>query len=133
MRKFSFRWVFRFLSEAQKSARVEASKEMLRILQDSEENKFDGILTGDEFWFRYLLSCSKSFAQSPAEVVSRIRHGIDTKKTMITIFFTGCELIVLNVLPKGSKFNQLYFIDYIFPDLTSANLIFRPRKPGSTF
>jgi hypothetical protein len=37
-----------FLSEAQKAAHVEASKEMLRILQESEENKFDEITAGDE-------------------------------------------------------------------------------------
>jgi transposase len=71
------------------------------------------------------------FARSPAEVVPRIRQGIDTKKTMVTIFFTWRELIVLDVLAKDSKFNQLYFIDYIFPALKSANLNFRRRKPGS--
>jgi hypothetical protein len=52
---------------------------------------------------------------------------------MVTIFFTRRELIVLDVRPKGSKFNQLYFIDYIFPDLKSSNLNFRRRKPGLTF
>jgi hypothetical protein len=89
MRKFSRSWVPHFLSEAQKAARVKASKEMLRILQDSEENKFDGIVTGDESWFRYLYPCSKIFARSPAEVVPRIRQRIDTKKTMVTIFLQG--------------------------------------------
>jgi hypothetical protein len=72
MTKFSRRWVRHFLSEAQKAARAEVSKEMLRILQDSEENKFDGIVTGEESWFRYLYPCSKMFARSPAEVVPRI-------------------------------------------------------------
>jgi hypothetical protein len=57
MRRFSRRWVPHFLSEAQEAARVEASKEMLRILQDMEENKFDGIVTGDEPWFRYFYMC----------------------------------------------------------------------------
>jgi hypothetical protein len=51
MRKSSRLWVPHFLGEAQKAARVKASKEMLRILQDSEANKFDGIVTGDESWF----------------------------------------------------------------------------------
>jgi hypothetical protein len=49
MRKFSRRWVPHFLSQAQKVARVEASIEMLRILQESEENSFDGVATSDEF------------------------------------------------------------------------------------
>jgi hypothetical protein len=59
MRKFSPSLVPHFLSEAQKAARIEASKEMLRILQDSEENKFDGIVTGDESLFRYYIRAQK--------------------------------------------------------------------------
>jgi hypothetical protein len=27
------------------------------------------------------------------------------EKTMITIFFTACQLMLLDILPKGSKFN----------------------------
>jgi hypothetical protein len=38
MRKFSRRWVPHFLSPAQKVARVEASKTILRVLQDAESN-----------------------------------------------------------------------------------------------
>jgi hypothetical protein len=39
----------------------------------------------------------------------------------------------LDVLPKGSKFNQQYFIDYVFPDLKTENLNFRRRIPLATF
>jgi hypothetical protein len=52
MRKFSRRWVPHSLTYAQKVARVEASIEILRILQNSEANDFDGIATGDELWFQ---------------------------------------------------------------------------------
>jgi hypothetical protein len=52
---------------------------------------------------------------------------------MITVFFTTKKLIVLDVLPRGSTFNQLYFIKNIFPDLKTANLNFRRQKIGSTF
>jgi hypothetical protein len=55
------------------------------------------------------------------------------EKTTITIFFTARQLILLGVLPKGSKFNQQYFIDYIFPDLKTENLNFRRRMPLATF
>jgi hypothetical protein len=73
MRKTSRRWVPRLLREAPKAARAEASREMLRILQDSEEKDFEGIVTSDESWFRCLSACSKMFARSPAEVTPRIR------------------------------------------------------------
>jgi hypothetical protein len=64
------------------------------------------------------------FAWAPSEAVPRIWQTIGAKKTMITIFFTARQLIVVDVLPKGSKFNQHYFVDYLFPDLATENLNF---------
>jgi hypothetical protein len=49
------------------------------------------------------------------------------------LFFTACQLILLDVLPKGSKFNQQYFIDYVIPDLKTENQNFRCRMPPATF
>jgi transposase len=56
------------------------------------------------------------FATSAREVVSRSKHNISAKKTMVTIFFTSTRLLVLNFLPKGTKFNQDYFIDTVLPN-----------------
>jgi hypothetical protein len=36
---------------------------------------------------------------------------------MITLFFIGRKLIVLDVLLKGRKYNQWCFVHRIFPDL----------------
>jgi hypothetical protein len=52
---------------------------------------------------------------------------------MITIFFNASQLILLDVLPKGSKFNQQHFIDYAFPDLKTENQNLRRRMPLATF
>jgi hypothetical protein len=41
------------------------------------------------------------------------------QKIMVTIFFTSTRLLVLNFLPKGTKFNQDYFIDKVLPNLYS--------------
>jgi hypothetical protein len=49
------------------------------------------------------------------------------------MFFTARQLILLDVLPKGSKFNQQYFIDYLFPDSKTENRNFRRRMPLATF
>jgi hypothetical protein len=73
--------------------------------------------TGDECWFHYSYSSSKRSARSSPDIILRTRQAIGTKRTLRTIFFTGRKLTVLDVLPKGSKFNQLYFVDYIFPNL----------------
>jgi hypothetical protein len=47
-------------------------------------------------------------------------------------FVTGRKLIMLNVLPKGSKFHQIYFIDYFFPDLKTENVNFHHWIPQAT-
>jgi hypothetical protein len=73
MRKFSRRWVPHFLSLAQKVARVEASKTILRVLQEAESDDFEGIATGDEFWFRYCYPSSIMFERAPSEVIPRTR------------------------------------------------------------
>jgi hypothetical protein len=113
-----------YLSPAQKVGRVETSTEMLRILHESEESHFEGIATSDESWFQYSYPSSKVFIQSPTDVVSRTRQAIGTKETMMTFSFTGRKLIMLDILPKGSKFNQLYSVDYIFPSLHRAKVNF---------
>lgn len=133
MRKYSRRWVPHSLSPDQKVARVEASIAMLRILQESERNDFDGVATGDESWFCYIYQSSEMFARSPLDVVPRTRQTIAAKKILMTLFLTGRRLIVLDVMPKGSKFNQLYFVEKILPDLTRAKSSFTRRMPGSTF
>jgi hypothetical protein len=51
---------------------------------------------------------------------------------MITIFFTGRKLTVRDISPKGSKFNQLYFVDYIFPDLKREGMNFHRHVPQET-
>jgi hypothetical protein len=48
MRQFSRRCVPHFLSPAQKVGRDEASKTILRVLQDAESNGFKRIAVGDD-------------------------------------------------------------------------------------
>jgi hypothetical protein len=52
---------------------------------------------------------------------------------MITLFFTGRKLIVLDALPKGRKYNQLYFVQNIFPESKEENRICRRRNSELTF
>jgi hypothetical protein len=79
MRKFSRRWVPHFLSPAQEVARVEASKTILRVLQNAESNNFEGIATGNESWFRHYYPSSTMFARAPSEVIPRTRQTIGAK------------------------------------------------------
>jgi hypothetical protein len=125
--------VLHFLSPAQKIVRIEALKIILRVPQDAESNDFEGIATGDKSWFRHCYPYSTMFARAPSEVIPRTRQTIGANKTMITIFFTVHQLILLDILPKGSKLNQQYFIDYVFPDLKTENRDFRRRMRLQVF
>jgi hypothetical protein len=49
------------------------------------------------------------------------------------VFFTGPKLIVLNFLPKGSKFNQPYLVNSIFPDSKRKSVSLHRRIPQATF
>jgi hypothetical protein len=93
---------------------------MLRILQSSKTDNFDGITAADESWFQYVDSSSKLFTDSPADVVPMVRQTLGARKTMITLFFTVNKPIAMDVLPKDMKFNQPCCVHCIFPDLKRA-------------
>jgi hypothetical protein len=58
LKKLTPRSVPHTLSGPQKAKRIEASTELLQILNDLEAGSFDGIATGDESWFQYLYESS---------------------------------------------------------------------------
>jgi hypothetical protein len=95
------------------------SEMLLDMLQWHAEHNFEGITTGDESWFLYTTYGHSMSATSARQVVPRTKQNIAAKKNMVTIFFTSTQLLVLNFLPKGTKFNQDHFIDTVFPNLYS--------------
>jgi hypothetical protein len=73
------------------------------------------------------------FATSARELVPRTKQHFSAKKTMVTIFFTSIRLLVLNFLPKITKFNQDYFIDTVLPNLSSEKRRIARRKSLPSF
>jgi pantothenate synthetase len=51
--------------------------------RDSEPNNFDGIVTGNESWFRFLSPSFSIFAPSRTDVIPRKRPEIRTSQTMM--------------------------------------------------
>jgi hypothetical protein len=110
IKKFPQRWFLHSLSDAQMVARVEATKEMLRILQESETNDFDGIATGDLSWFQHTMVSSNMPARSAADVISRTRQAVGATKlwsrccsqqrnSLCSMFLQGAARS-LNFIPK---------------------------------
>jgi hypothetical protein len=72
------------------------------------------------------------FARSATDIIPRTRQEVGAKKTLIKVFFTAKKPIVLAVFRRDSIFNQLYFINNIFPDFKTVNLICQRQKIGLT-
>jgi histone-lysine N-methyltransferase SETMAR len=127
LRKFSRRWVPHELTDDQKLSRIQISAELLTSLRNDEFGGFCHIATGDESWFSYRYESTHCYAKSREGVPPRTRTTIGTKRAMVTIFFTGAKLLVLDMLPRDQKFNQDHFLAAIAPHLSSENSNARRR------
>jgi hypothetical protein len=52
---------------------------------------------------------------------------------MITVFLTAQQLIVLDALPEGQKYNQEYFVQNILRSLLHEKRCFSPKKTEINF
>jgi hypothetical protein len=103
-------------------------------LDQYSELQFEGIATGDESLVCYVIESNSMFARPHEEMIPRLRSGISIKKVMIPVFFTARQLIVLDYLPKGQKYNQEYFVQNVLPSLLhEKKCFFSARKPRSIF
>lgn len=133
MRKYSRKWVPYELSDENKKCRVECANGILEELRNDAQNNYEHICTGDESWYIWLNQSSSMFAQSREKVDLRIRQTISSKKTLITIFFTGTNLIAIDDLPKGRRFTQDYFINNIGDMISNANRRFLRKEKCLNF
>jgi hypothetical protein len=91
----------------------------LDMLQLYAEHDFEAITTGDELCFLDATCGDSMFGTSPRELVPRTKQNIYANIIMVIILFTLTRWLVLNFLPKGTKFNQDCFIDTVLPNLYS--------------
>jgi hypothetical protein len=105
------------LSDEQKKVARDTSWKLWFLLGIYAEHNFKERAIGDESWFQYSSYSDSMIAGSRESVVPRIRPDIIGQKTLLPIFFPSRQLLVLKPLSKGTKFNQGYFVDAIFPGL----------------
>jgi hypothetical protein len=72
LRKFTRRWVPHILLAEQKLRRVTESQNLLMIYANLAEKNLQGIMTGDESWFAYVIESEAMFTSSPAEATSTV-------------------------------------------------------------
>jgi transposase len=106
LRKYTRRWVPHLLDDAQKNHQILAAIEMLALLREREEVEFDGLVTGDQFWFIYHYEPRAIFVPAREKVPPYVRTQLRVQKVMITVFVTMKMLSVLVPLPKRAPVNQ---------------------------
>jgi hypothetical protein len=79
--------------------------------------QFEEIATGDKPSVSCYIESDWMFADRREEVIPRLRPGISIEPVMITVFFTARQLIALDVLPKGQRYDQEYFVQKILLSL----------------
>jgi hypothetical protein len=117
MRKFVRRWIPRDLSEANRRERVLKANLLLEELRDDEGNEFASTMTGGGNCFFLRYESDSMFARTRDELIQRTSQKIGSEKVMVTIFFNGTQLMCLDYLPRGQKFNKLYFKDVILQQI----------------
>ena len=127
-KKYSKKWLPHLLTNEQKLKRVQESEELLKILKADEPNNFANIITGDESWFNMHYDHAFQWAPNPDSVTPRLRQSINTKKRMVTIFFTGVGLITVKILDPGLKFNSTHFCGCILSSIVKNGRIGTRKK-----
>jgi hypothetical protein len=114
------RWIPHTLTVAQKVEREDLTKIMLEILAKHATSKFHFLFPGDESWLLYAYHARTMWTLCPENVdeVQRASHA--AKKTMMTVFFNGDGLHLIDILPGNQKMNAEYFAEIILASLVSV-------------
>jgi hypothetical protein len=102
--------VLHHLSAAQKAAKDDLRKQVLRMLARQNTGTWHGATTLNKSWF-YLFTNHEFTSLAPGEPVSkRERHMIQSSKLMRTVTWITSRFHVVVTLPNGIKFKASYYI-----------------------
>jgi hypothetical protein len=108
------------LSVAQKVEREDLAKIMLEILAKHATSNFHFLLLEmSHGCFPHITSgpCGHSVLKMWTKFIA---PHMWQKKTMVTVFFNGNGLHLINILPQNQKMNAEYFLEIILPFLISV-------------
>ena len=101
------------LNSEQKLNRVRLAKQLLEVIAQARHQSWRYFLTGDESWFFFVEDFAIQWVAPNQKPFQRSKRTISSPKRMITVFWSPLGFQIIEMLPKGSKFNSRYFIDEI--------------------
>ena len=112
LNKVSFKWIPFKLNPNQKNRRVQISKELITILENSKRKC--NILTGDETWLYYENSMPSVWQRSEVKRPSQPKKTIASKKVMACVIWSISGIHCFKDLPNDKKFNSSFFSGFFF-------------------
>jgi hypothetical protein len=88
------------------------------ILERQERRSWHDIVTLDESWFYLHTDHEPIWTQPDAEIPEKERHTVQSQKVMLTIVWNPGGFHLVNILPKGFKFNASYYVTHILDPLS---------------
>jgi hypothetical protein len=77
-------------------------------------------VTLDESGFSLDTDQELTWAQAGAKIPKREEHTVQSQKVMLTIIWNPGDFHLVNILPKGFKFNSNYYVIQILDPLSKA-------------
>jgi histone-lysine N-methyltransferase SETMAR len=98
------------------------------MLGRQKERSWHDVVTLDESWFYLNTAHELIWLQPDEEAPERELHIIQSPKLMLTIAWNPNGFHLIDVLPKGFKFNASYYISHILGPLS----VWRQTQVGRT-
>jgi histone-lysine N-methyltransferase SETMAR len=112
--------------ESTATKRAEESKILLGALRQSSLRNFENLVTGDESWIYYRNDFEHVWISRNERPPTRVSHGIDFKKVMLTVFWSVNGFHVVKLLPKNNHINAEYFVSEILNDIGDEFAVILP-------
>jgi hypothetical protein len=109
MKCFHLRRVLHALTDSQKANRARYAQEMIKALGNHSRTGLKYLSTGEESSMTYDQGPTRMWALDWSCTDERVHLTNDSQKTMITVFFAVDGIILLDVLPTGTKLTSDYF------------------------
>jgi hypothetical protein len=101
------------LSSAQKASRVEYAIELKQVLASAKHRSWRYFLTDDESWFCFSSDHDHMWVAEGEKPPTRTWQTAASPKRMLTVFWSPLGFCLVEILPKGARFDAQYFCSEI--------------------